>query len=155
MTSKLPLDTFKTVVSSTPLVSIDLVVRNGAGEVLLGQRLNRPAQGYWFVPGGRIVKDESMAQAFLRLTEEELGVAVPIGEAEFLGPYEHFYSDNFSGEDFSTHYVVLGYALTLDIPLESLPVQQHGNYRWWPECELLADASVHRHSKWYLDPDAV
>ena len=151
MSSKLPLETFKTVVSSTPLVSIDLLVRNSAGEVLLGERLNRPAQGYWFVPGGRIVKDESLAQAFLRLTEEELGVAVPMDQAKFLGPFEHLYSDNFSGEPFSTHYVVLGYALALDIDLAALPKQQHGSYRWWAESEMLADPAVHKHSKWYID----
>ena len=46
----LELETFKTVVASTPLVSIDLIVRNRQGQVLLGLRTNRPAQGGWFVP---------------------------------------------------------------------------------------------------------
>lgn len=39
-------ETFKTIVDKTPLISIDLVVKNTAGKVLLGQRLNRPAQGF-------------------------------------------------------------------------------------------------------------
>jgi len=150
MSSKLPLKTFKTVVSAAPLVSIDLLVRNSAGEVLLGKRLNRPAQGYWFVPGGRILKDESLAHAFLRLTQEELGVAVPMDQAEFLGPFEHFYSDNFSGEEFSTHYVALGYQLELDASLEELPYLQHREYRWWPVKELLSHSEVHKHTKWYV-----
>jgi colanic acid biosynthesis protein WcaH len=47
--------TFKTVIASTPLISIDLVVKNTKGEYLLGYRNNRPAQGFWFVPGGRIL----------------------------------------------------------------------------------------------------
>ncbi|HFK1281856.1 TPA: GDP-mannose mannosyl hydrolase, partial [Escherichia coli] len=34
----LDLETFKTVVASTPLISIDLVVKNNAGQVLLGFR---------------------------------------------------------------------------------------------------------------------
>lgn len=45
-------DTFLGVVASTPLVSIDLVVQSEHGELLLGHRLNRPAQGFWFVRGG-------------------------------------------------------------------------------------------------------
>ncbi|GAA5525038.1 GDP-mannose mannosyl hydrolase [Microbulbifer aestuariivivens] len=147
---KLAKETFKTVVSSTPLVSIDLVVRNGAGQILLGERLNRPAIGYWFVPGGRIVKGEPMAAAFERLTFEELGVRVSLGEAQFLGPFEHFYQDNFSGADFSTHYVVLGYQLQLDVRLEELPREQHARYQWWAEADLLASSSVHVHTKWYL-----
>lgn len=56
--------TFSTVLDSTPLVSIDLVIENTQGEILLGERKNRPAQGYWFVPGGRILKNESLAVIF-------------------------------------------------------------------------------------------
>ena len=146
----LELDTFKTVVASTPLVSIDLVVRNSRGEVLLGLRNNRPAQGYWFVPGGRIRKDESFAMAFARLTEGELGIAVPMAEARFLGTYQHFYTDNFSGDDFTTHYVVLGYELTLDISLDNLPEDQHRGYRWLAVKELLGSEQVHQHTKDYF-----
>ena len=53
----LPSKKFEVVVESTPLVSIDLVVRAPDKKILLGKRVNRPAQGYWFVPGGRILKD--------------------------------------------------------------------------------------------------
>lgn len=48
--------TFETVIVYTPLVSIDLLVKNRKGEYLFGLRKNRPAQGYWFVPGGRLQK---------------------------------------------------------------------------------------------------
>lgn len=50
--------TFAKVVAVTPLVSVDLVAVHGGSEVLLGLRNNRPAQVYWFVPGGRILKNE-------------------------------------------------------------------------------------------------
>ncbi len=148
---KLPIETFKTVIESTPLISIDLLVRNSKGEILLGERLNRPAQGYWFVPGGRILKDEPMDVAFSRLVLDELGAEMLIGEARFLGPFEHFYDDNVTGEGFSTHYIVLGYEVTLDAAVDELPFEQHGNYRWLSEAEMLADDAVHIHSKWYLN----
>jgi len=150
MTQRLELALFKTVVASTPLISIDLVVYNAQGQVLLGQRLNRPAKGDWFVPGGRICKDESMAVAFSRLVQEELGLTRTIQDAQFIGPFEHFYSDNFSGVDFSTHYVVLGYRLQVDIDLDSLPQEQHHHYRWFDVSELLASDEVHLHTKWYF-----
>ncbi|GHW26544.1 GDP-mannose mannosyl hydrolase [Vibrio cholerae] len=142
--------TFKTIVASTPLVSIDLIIRNSCNQVLLGLRTNRPAQGFWFVPGGRIGKDETFEQAFLRLTQLELGYPIPLNDASFLGPYQHLYSDNFSGTDFSTHYVVLGYQLMLDLDLQTLPVEQHQNYRWWDEQELLNSEQVHRNTKAYF-----
>ena len=104
-------ESFRHIVASTPLISIDLIVRNEVGQVLLGQRLNRPAQGYWFVPGGRIRKDERIDAAFRRLTLSELGLECSVDNAIFCGVFEHLYDDNFSGIDFSTHYVVLGLSL--------------------------------------------
>ncbi|GIC25049.1 GDP-mannose mannosyl hydrolase [Vibrio cholerae] len=147
---RLDKETFKTIVASTPLVSIDLIIRNSCNQVLLGLRTNRPAQGFWFVPGGRIGKDETFEQAFLRLTELELGYPIPLKDASFLGPYQHIYSDNFSGTDFSTHYVVLGYQLMLDLDLQTLPVEQHQNYQWWDEQKLLDSDLVHRNTKAYF-----
>ncbi|MGR5135886.1 GDP-mannose mannosyl hydrolase [Vibrio jasicida] len=150
MTQRLDINTFKTVVAHAPLISLDLIIENNQGKVLLGQRLNRPAQGCWFVPGGRVRKDEKIADAFLRLTKEELGVELALVEAEFIGPYEHFYSDNFSGESFSTHYVVLGYRISLDLNLSDLPKEQHGNYQWADVNDLLECGDVHHHTKLYF-----
>ena len=57
---------FATVVRSTPLVSLDFIVENSRGEFLLGKRTNRPAQGYWFVPGGRVAKDGTPTRPLVR-----------------------------------------------------------------------------------------
>ncbi|MVG13269.1 GDP-mannose mannosyl hydrolase [Aeromonas jandaei] len=141
---------FQQIVAVTPLISIDLIVRNELGQVLLGRRLNRPAQGFWFVPGGRVRKDERLNDAFWRLTEEELGIAASRENARFLGPYEHFYADNFSGEDFSTHYVVLGYEVLWQGHHNALPVSQHDQYHWFYVNELLQDPGVHQHTKDYF-----
>lgn len=151
-------NTFQSVIDNTPLVSIDLIVRNSVGEILLGQRLNRPAQGFWFVPGGRILKNESLADAFKRLTLDELGVEIEIGSARYLGLYEHFYDDSIftnesTGEAVTTHYVVNAFEIVLPNSKETsdLPVKQHGEYRWFIEAELMASDHVHKHSKWYFD----
>ncbi len=154
--------TFSTVIASTPLVSIDLVVTNANGQVLLGQRLNRPAKNYWFVPGGRILKNESLANAFKRLTRDELGQELTIDQARLLGPFDHFYADNvfsdmltsgqITTDDVSTHYVAIAFTLQLDGPLANLPLAlQHGGYHWFDVPSLLADPKVHLHTKWYFD----
>ncbi|NOI36278.1 GDP-mannose mannosyl hydrolase [Vibrio cyclitrophicus] len=144
----LPLESFKTIIESTPLISIDLIVRNSEGKVLLGKRLNRPAQGYWFVPGGRIVKDEPFITAFSRLIKVELGL--DYAEPKFIGIYQHFYDDNFSEDDFTTHYVVLAYEINIGGRLPSLPVEQHSSYQWFSEYELLNNQQTHIHTKWYF-----
>lgn len=148
---KLSITDFKTIIKSTPLVSIDLVIRDKQGNVLLGQRINRPAQGFWFVPGGRVLKNETIENAFKRLVKEEL--ELNLASAEFRGIYQHFYEDNFSDDDFTTHYIVLAYGIKFTGDLAKLPLEQHSNYRWFSEKELLECEHVHKHSKWYFQED--
>lgn len=148
-------ETFRSIVASTPLISIDLIIQNCKGEVLLGQRINRPAQGLWFVPGGRILKNETMDAAFRRLTGDELGRAFQRNEAHMLGAYEHFYANSVfgdSGDTLDTHYVVLAYQLVL-AEGESLqpPHIQHDAYRWWPLADAQASEEVHDNTRAYLD----
>lgn len=148
-------ETFQTVVASTPLVSIDLVVRNHEGRILLGQRLNRPAQGFWFVPGGRIYKNEQLDAAFKRITETELGQAFARSQARLLDIYEHFYTDSVFGNEASapdTHYVVVGYQLDIgpDITLRP-PEGQHDAYQWWHPQDMASAEDVHRNTRAYLD----
>ncbi|WP_336219217.1 GDP-mannose mannosyl hydrolase [Citrobacter amalonaticus] len=143
---------FATVVRSTPLISIDLLVENAQEEFLLGKRLNRPAQGYWFVPGGRVQKDEALHAAFERLTQAELGIRLPLSAGEFYGVWQHFYDDNFSGEDFSTHYIVLGFRLRVQESELQLPDAQHDAYRWLTPAALLASDNVHDNTRAYFLP---
>lgn len=150
MITRLEPSLFKTIVANTPLISIDLIVLDSAGRALLGQRQNRPAQSCWFVPGGRIFKDESFEEAFRRISLEELGVQLTLAAAEFCGVYEHFYDDNFSGVEFSTHYVVHAYKLTLNPEVLDLPQIQHSAYKWFCIDSLLNSYAVHQFTKNYF-----
>jgi colanic acid biosynthesis protein WcaH len=144
--------TFSDVIKNTPLVSIDLVVVNENGQALLGQRLNRPAKGYWFVPGGRIQKNERIETAFKRLTLDELGTEFSIEQAQLLGPFTHLYADNVFGEEFGTHYVAIAYRLVVNSQELNLPIdKQHDAYKWLEVEPLLNDDSVHIHTKWYFE----
>ena len=69
----LDVQTFKTVIENTPLVSIDLCLVCD-GQLLLGKRNNDPLKGEWFTPGGRIHKNETWQDALLRIAEVELGL---------------------------------------------------------------------------------
>lgn len=151
--TKLSEPDFLGVVTNTPLVSIDLLVRDAQGRYLLGRRVNRPAQGSWFVPGGRIRKNERLDAAFARLAKEELGIStLTRGDAALMGVYEHFYRDNFSGVDgIGTHYVVLGYRVLNALDLPHLPVDQHSDYRWATPAEVLEDDTVDPHNRAYFE----
>ncbi len=146
----LPPEIYCTVVELTPLVSIDLIVRDRRGRVLVGYRRNRPAQGFWFVPGGRLGKNETRREAFARLTVDELGVELNIDRASFVGVFEHLYPDNFTGDPrFGTHYVVLAYLIEAGAEQLQLPEDQHSDYAWLTEEEMLRRDDVHDYSKAY------
>lgn len=159
---------FLEVVRNTPLVAIDLVVINLAGEVLLGHRVNKPAQNTWFVPGGRIRKDETLSRSFQRTIRDELGLDLDVSiapggnpvlkisnpvirEINFKGVFEHLYPENFAGvEDITTHYITLAYQIHLAEPLTDLPGEQHSAYQWWKVDDLLTSPNVHENSKLYF-----
>ncbi|NRB41791.1 MAG: GDP-mannose mannosyl hydrolase [Pseudomonadales bacterium] len=142
---------FLEIVDSTPLVSIDIILQNCAEEVLLGRRLNRPAKGYWFVPGGRIRKNETLKDAMLRISSVELGFEIALEDTELLGAYDHIYEDNFSAkEGVNTHYVALGHKASMhkgqSIDFDS----QHSEIRWWSVSELMESELVHENTKKYF-----
>lgn len=95
-------------------------------------------------------KDEPLHAAFERLTEAELGLRLPLSAAQFYGVWQHFYDDNFSGEDFSTHYIVLGFRLRVSENDLQLPDVQHDAYRWLAIEEILVSDHVHDNSRAYF-----
>lgn len=152
-TGRLSTERFRAAVDMLPLVSIDLLVRDPRGRYLLGLRGNPPAQGRWFVPGGRVRKGEPLARALERLAGEELGMALPPARWRLRGVYEHFYDVNFAGESgMPTHYVVLAYQTQLPAgPLAAaLPATQHLGYRWDTPEDAAADADVHPYTQAYF-----
>ena len=150
-------DLFRTACAALPLVSIDLLVTRPSTqgrEVLLGLRNNRPAQGWWFTPGGRIRKNEPLATAMSRLALEEIGLHPDwLHRTILLGAWDHFYPDSAFDPDISTHYINLPYALHLT-QVEAQTVQpatgkdfQHESWMWLPISDALTDVRVHAYVK--------
>lgn len=150
MSERLPPAQWREVVERTPLVSIDLIVRDAENRVLLGLRRNAPARGTWFVPGGVIRKNETLDAAYERVSRDELGQPLRRSDATFRGVHEHHYPDNFAdAPGFGTHYVVLPYELHAPESLTP-PDEQHRDYRWFSVAQLLADPQVHRNTQDYF-----
>lgn len=144
-------DDLRKVVRLAPLIAIDLIIRNAQGQVLLGLRNNEPAKGWYFVPGGMILKNESLRDAFARILKNETNLPGSIDDARRIGVYEHFYPNNrFGDEGYGTHYVVLGYALNAADVAAIRQDDQHRELRWWDEAALLASPDVHHNAKAYF-----
>jgi colanic acid biosynthesis protein WcaH len=142
---------FRTVVRLAPLIAIDLIIRNPRSEVLLGLRNNEPAKGVYFVPGGIVLKNERLADAFARILKRETNFDARIEDARLRGAYEHFYEENRFGDPaFGTHYVVLGYELKMSDTATPEADLQHSELRFWTERELMASELVHDNTKAYF-----
>jgi colanic acid biosynthesis protein WcaH len=138
--------TFKTVINSTPLISIDLLVKKD-NKILLGKRINKPAQGYLFSIGGRVYKNETINSAMMRIAKDELNIELKLTPS-FIGVFEHFYDDSIY-QDISTHYVNLAYEIEIE-EIFNLPTEQHNEYQWLTIDELLKSKQVHKYVKDYF-----
>ncbi len=137
---------FKTIVDHTPLVSVDLIIKH-EGKILLGKRINKPAQGHWFTLGGRVLKNENIQNAIKRIGKIEAGIMIE-SDPKFIGVFEHFYDDSIF-DTISTHYINLGYEVEVSV-FEDLPEDQHNDYRWFGLKELMESDEVHDYVKDYF-----
>lgn len=159
----LPSAQFSLACAALPLVSIDLVLTNVDGQLLLGKRNNAPARDFWFTPGGRIRKNEPLAHAKLRIARDELGLpASALERAMLMGAWDHFYSDSAFDPVVSTHYVNLPLWVQLTreeettLQLPQGPSEQHSQWQWLPLSQAKEDQTVHQYvrayAQWVLLP---
>jgi colanic acid biosynthesis protein WcaH len=110
---------YKKIMESMPVVCIDCLVQNAAGEFLLIKRKNEPLKGEFWVPGGRLLRNERLEDAVHRKMFEELGVDVEI--VKNLGFYEEFFdktAQNAEGGFHAVSFLYLVRPLTNNITLD-------------------------------------
>ena len=148
----LPDNEFAKAVDALPLVSVDLVLVNTAGQMLLGLRRNAPARHWWFTPGGRVRKNEPFAACLRRVAMSELKLQDwDVQGAQLMGVWDHFYEDSACSPEISTHYVNLPHVLHLKQPLEldALPADQHSGWRWQDTKDAAVADDVHPYVRVY------
>ncbi len=125
-----PKEVFQSAVRYFPIPSINLVLRNARGEFLFLKRCNNPAKGEWWIPGGRILNGERVADAAVRVLRQETGLTLPIGKISPEYSEELWSTEGFDASDWenyepgtrTVHYLALaalaevpeGALLTLD-----------------------------------------
>ena len=152
---------FSELVQKAPLIAIDLcIIKNRS--ILLGKRLNNPAKNWFFVPGGRVLKNEKIKDTTNRILEEETSLRFKddIYLVSFLGVFEHFYNDNFlDNKDFNTHYITIAYLIDYKNLVKIDPKkksEQHSEYLWLNSHNNdNKNIFIHKYAKSYLDHEAI
>ncbi len=102
---KIPFPEFKSIYTSVPRLCVEVVLYTKKEGVLLIKRTIAPAIGFWHVPGGTVLKGETLQQAVKRVAKEELGVDVIV--KEFVGIIEYSsYDKNHYSQDISLAFLV-------------------------------------------------
>ncbi len=86
---RLPFEEYRKVLSTMPIVCVDCLVVNAKGEYLLVKRNNEPLKDEYWVPGGRLLKNERLLDAVQRKMREEIGIEVEI--VKCCGFFEEFF----------------------------------------------------------------
>src|SRR3990167_7461194 len=94
MTNFIEDELYRKILEVMPVACVDCVVINN-GKFLLGQRTNKPAQGEWWLLGGRIFKGETLEQAARRKMRQEIGTDPQ--NLKFLTGKETIFPDSAQG----------------------------------------------------------
>lgn len=122
-------DEYKTLYSLAPVVCVDLLLVAG-DKFLLGKRINKPAQGEWFFPGGRVFKGETLNEALVRQGKKELGIDISHAKSEIVDVEEHLFDDAHLGG--SIHNVAILYKVILGANAElNIDSAQHEKVMWF------------------------
>lgn len=141
---------FISLIKSAPLCAIDILIKSN-NKYLLCLRDNKPAKNYYFVPGGRIFKNEKYKDAIKRILKNELNLNIKNLKFKIIGIYDHIYKDNFYNiKDLTTHYFVLALMINFNKEVEIKLDKQHLNFRFMTRSQILNNKKVHKYSKLYL-----
>ena len=111
---------------TTPVACVDVAVVRG-GKVLLVRREREPARGEWWLPGGRIRRDESVDKAASRLLLGEAGLR--LRKWSMLGAGEMWFQTDPFGHGLGTHslsVVILCEAMSGRVSLDG----DHSDHIW-------------------------
>lgn len=141
---------FLNVINKTPLCSIDILIKV-KNKYLFGLRKNRPAKNYYFVPGGRIFKNENYKLTIKRILKNELGLSIKNSKYKIIGIYNNIYKDNvFSVRKINTHYFVCAIMIKFEKKIKIKKDNQHDKFIFQTKSEALKNKQIHKFSKIYL-----
>ena len=139
------------MISMFPIPSINLMIRDDTGLVLLSRGNNYPVPDYWFVPGGRILKNETIDEAICRISCTEIGREITRKQVSFQGIFEHLYSKDADAiSHLDMHFIVLMYQGFMDMTTELKEDTLYSELKWWSVEELMVSTRVHSHTKSYF-----
>jgi len=92
---------YKQMLLNLPILCVDLIIQNSKGEYLLVKRDNHPIKGYYWVSGGRMLKNVGVEENARKKCLQELGI--DITDWRVVGIYDDQYDTNAFNLDTKIH----------------------------------------------------
>jgi colanic acid biosynthesis protein WcaH len=121
----IPTALYTKILANFPIPCVDIIVIRNK-QFLLGKRKNKPAQGKWWLPGGRLHKNETVIKAAERKVKEETGLRIK--NPSFLAVEDTFFKDGRFGT--TTHTVNIVFAAKTNSKKLKLD-KQHSDLKWF------------------------
>ena len=122
-----------------PIACVDLVVWR-EGQVLVLKRKDEPLRGGWFVPGGRVLRDEHLSYACARIVRDE--ACLESGFPRFVGYDETMFDTDPFHHGKGTHTVNLIFAVPGADGRVKLS-SRHSAYQWLEPYEIVRNSDYH------------
>lgn len=127
----IPDEEYAQIIEVLPVLCVDVLLQNSAGEYLLVKRANEPLKGQWWVIGGRVLKGETLEQAAIRKVEEELGLKV--NSVEPIGYYEDVSETNRFELSTPLHSVSIVFSAVVDDSQQVKLDSQSSDWKYFPK----------------------
>lgn len=113
------IELYHKIIENMPILCVDglILMEN---KILLLKRLNYPAKGEWWFPGGRVLKNEKISDSIIRKVKEETNLNVEI--ISQIGVYETI---------FEKKHTVNIYFLLKNLNSEIILNSEHEKYFWF------------------------
>lgn len=122
----IPAPLYQQILVNLPIACVDIAIEFEQ-KILLLKRKNPPAQGQWWLPGGRVHKGETLEAAALRKAQVETGLECCIEKMIYTG--ETIFTDGPMGIPVhSINVCFLAHPRNLNI--QPVPDRDHTDYQW-------------------------
>lgn len=121
-------EVYKTILDNVPVPCVDLLIVKNK-KVFLIKRKNKPCQGFYWVQGGRMFKNEEMENCGIRKTASELNIPEnKIRITKYIGTFSTEFSDSEQGT--ASHTI----NITFQAEIDDIPISfddDHSDGKWF------------------------
>ena len=133
ISERLPIEVYKPILDAMPLLCVDVVAYRGNRDgrsILMLERMEKPAKGLLWFPGGRLFKNESLEDAAKRKLREECGITRITLEKQ-IGAFSFSSHDGiFPDLKDGFHAVVIDYLVKVEDDTDMKVDDTSGGYKW-------------------------